>query len=136
MKAVLGIVVAVIILVGVGYAVMNHSSKSNNQTGSNNQSSGSSSGGSGVAATITYGDNGFSPSSTSIKSGQKVTFKNNASDNVQVDSNPHPVHTDDTDLNVGTISPGQSKTVTLTKTGSFGFHNHLNPAEQSQITIQ
>lgn len=88
------------------------------------------------AATITYGANGFSPSTTTVKSGDSVTFVNNTSEEIQVDSDPHPVHTDDTDLNVGSIAPGQSKTVVLTKKGSFGFHNHLDPTDMGRITIE
>lgn len=88
------------------------------------------------AATITYDSSGFHPSSTAVKYGNSVTFVNKSSEDIQVDSNPHPVHTDDTDLNVGVIAPGQSKTVVLTKKGSFGFHNHLDPSEQGRITIE
>jgi plastocyanin len=85
---------------------------------------------------MSYGDSGFSPASVTVKSGGTVTFKNTSSEEIQVDSNPHPVHTDDTDLNVGPIAPGQSKTVTLSKTGTFGIHNHLDPSEMGHVTIQ
>lgn len=88
------------------------------------------------AATITYDSSGFHPASTTVKSGDTVTFTNNSSGEIQVDSNPHPVHTDDTDLNVGGIAAGQSKSVTLTKKGTFSFHNHLNPSDTASITIQ
>lgn len=88
------------------------------------------------SATITYGANGFEPAQTVVKSGARVTFVNQSSHEIQVDSDPHPVHTDDTDLNVGTIEPGQSKTATLTKKGTFGLHNHLDPSQTAQITIE
>lgn len=89
-----------------------------------------------VAATITYSDQGFSPSLTTVKVGDTVAIKNTSSNELQFDSDPHPVHTDDTDLNVGTIAAGQTKTFTVTKKGSFGFHNHLNPSDSANITIQ
>jgi plastocyanin len=90
-----------------------------------------------AAATITYDGSSFSPSSTTVKSGDKVTIKNVSSGAVlDFDSDPHPVHTDDTDLNAGSIEAGQSKTVTVTKKGSFGFHNHDDPTQKGQITIQ
>ena len=88
------------------------------------------------ATIISYNGSSFSPADTTVKSGQTVTFKNSSSIPVQVDSDPHPIHTDDTDLNIGSIDPGQSKTITVTKTGSFGFHNHLNPTQKGHITIQ
>lgn len=51
-------------------------------------------------------------------------------------NNPHPIQTDDPDLNVEAIAPGKSITVILTKKGTFGFHNHLNPSDKAKITIQ
>ena len=89
-----------------------------------------------AAATITYGSNGFSPGSTTVKTGDSVTFANTSSSEVQVDSDPHPAHTNDTDLNVGIIAPGGNKTVVLTKTGSFGIHNHLDPSVTAKVVIQ
>lgn len=88
------------------------------------------------AAVVTYDGSSFSPAQITLKAGQTLTFKNTASMAVVVDSNPHPVHTDDPELNVGSIAAGQSQTVTLNKTGSFGLHNHINPAQQGQVTIQ
>lgn len=89
-----------------------------------------------VAATITYSDSGFSPSSITVKSGDTVAIKNTSSGELQLDSDPHPIHTDDTDLNVGTVATGQSQTLTVTKKGTFGYHNHLNPSDKGEIVIQ
>lgn len=89
-----------------------------------------------VAATITYSDSGFSPASTTVKSGQIVAITNNASTGLQFESNPHPAHTDDTDLNVGSVSSGETKTFTVTNKGTFGFHDHFNPSKTANITIQ
>ncbi len=49
---------------------------------------------------------------------------------------PHPIHTDDPDLNVGTVKPGESMTFTVTKTGEYGYHNHLNPSDKGRITVE
>ncbi len=86
--------------------------------------------------TITYTSNGFDPASLTVTSGSSVTIKNNSSSLLQFDSDPHPEHTDDPELNVGTISPGQSKTITVTKTGSHGYHNHLNPSDTGVLVVQ
>ena len=88
-----------------------------------------------ASATITYSSNGFSPASTTVSAGQTVEFINNSSSAIQVDSDPHPAHTDDTDLNVGRIAAGQSKSVVVTKKGTFGLHNHLSPDKSALITI-
>ena len=52
---------------------------------------------------------------------------------MQFDSDPHPVHTDDTELNVGHVEPGGSMTFTVNKTGTHGYHNHLNPGDTGTI---
>lgn len=89
-----------------------------------------------VAATITYSNSGFSPSLTTVKSGDVVAVTNSSSNDLQMQSNPHPAHTDDTDLNVGAVKAGATVNFTVTKTGTFGFHNHLNPSDTAEITIQ
>lgn len=132
-------IVAVIIVGGGGYLVLHKNSNSSTNSNAQNTTSPSSSSSSSnqqVAATITYSNSGFSPSTTTVKSGDTVAIKNTSSNDLQMDSNPHPIHTDDTDLNVGLVSAGQTKIFTVTKTGTFGFHNHLNPGDTATITIQ
>ncbi len=85
---------------------------------------------------ITYSSSGFSPATLTVKSGDKVTVKNNTSSQIQFDSNPHPLHTDDPELNIGLIGPGESQTITVTKKGSHGFHNHLNPSDTGTLVVQ
>lgn len=135
-----GLIIGIIIILAiVGLALAHHGSNSpaaSNQPSASSQPSSAAASPAQSAATITYDSNGFSPAMTTVKSGDSVTFVNKTSEEIQVDSDPHPVHTDDTDLNVGSIAPGQSKTVVLTKRGTFGFHNHLDPTDQARITIQ
>jgi plastocyanin len=89
-----------------------------------------------TAGTITYTDNGFSPATLTVKSGTVVTIKNSSSSLLQFDSDPHPVHTDDPELNIGVIAPGQSKTITVTQTGTHGYHNHSNPDDTGTLIVQ
>lgn len=143
------VVVVIIILLIVGVVVARHKSNqpasSSNQTNSTptpvsqpSQQPTNTPGGStsSESANVDYTDNGFSPAAVTIKSGGTLTFVNKTSDTIQVDSDPHPEHTDDTDLNVGTIAPGQSKSVKVSKTGTFGIHNHLSPSVQGTVTVQ
>ena len=140
MKRSVWIIVAVVVVVAVGATALmsRHPSTQSVSSSSPAASSSASSSASNqpAAAVVMYTSSGFSPAMTTIKSGDSVTFENKTGEGIQIDSNPHPVHTDDTDLNVGPIAPGQSKTVTLTKKGTFGFHNHLDPGDQAKITIQ
>lgn len=87
-------------------------------------------------ATITYTNSGFSPSTVTVKAGVKFTVKNNSSQSLQFDSDPHPSHTDDPELNIGLIVAGESKTITVTKTGKHGFHNHLNEDHTGTLVVE
>lgn len=89
-----------------------------------------------AVATITYSNTGFSPLSTTVKSGDIVAVTNSSSSDLQMQSNPHPAHTDDTDLNIGVVKSSATKNFTVTKTGTFGFHNHFNPTDTAKITIE
>ncbi len=140
-KGIVAAAVVIVVVIGV-FAVMHKSSYKSGSNGSSSSSSNSSSSsssntGSNVpsAATITYDGNGFSPANVTVKSGDTVTVKNTSSQDVQFDSDPHPVHTDDPDLNLGSVAPGQSGSFKVTKTGSFGYHNHLDPSQTGNITI-
>lgn len=85
---------------------------------------------------ITYTDGGFSPSQIKVKVGEKVTFKNDSKTTVQVNSVPHPVHNQFPELNIGTIAPGETKTVTFTTAGTKKYHNHLNAGQNGSIVVE
>jgi len=85
---------------------------------------------------LSYTDSGFSPASVTVAAGGQLTVKNTSSKPMQFNSDPHPVHTDDPELNLGPIAPGASATATLTKKGTFGVHNHLDPTQKATVTIK
>lgn len=146
-KAIIAII-TVVIIGGGGYLVLHKNSDkdSNKSSSQSSQSSTASSDNASqvstdndsqsVAVTIGYADSGFSPSTVTVKSGDTVAIKNTSSRSVQFDSDPHPDHTDDEDLNVGIVSPGRTATFKVTKTGSHGYHNHLNPDDTGTIIVQ
>jgi plastocyanin len=85
-------------------------------------------------ATITINANGVvTPASVTINSGESVTFVNNHTSAHQMDSDPHPAHTDCPAINaVDRIEPSQSKlTNALTTSRTCGFHDHLNDSNPS-----
>jgi len=94
----------------------------------------------GTQTTITITAAGVNPNSVTVARGATVLFVNNDSVAHVPASNPHPVHTDCPEINVGTLTPGQSQaTKTLTTARSCGFHDHNNPqnaALQGTIVIQ
>jgi len=102
-------------------------------------------GGGGTAtnsATITIGTDGrVSPSSVTIAVGGRVTFVNNHSQPHDMQSDPHPEHTDCPPLaQVGFLTTGQSRTSgNFTTARTCGFHDHNqenNTGLQGRIIIQ
>lgn len=92
-------------------------------------------------ATITIGSSGVNPSSVTISVGQSVTFVNNSGSVHEMDSDPHPAHTDCPQINrVGTIGNGESKLTNAFPTArTCGFHDHTQPDNASlkgTITIR
>ncbi len=81
------------------------------------------------AATITITASGVSPKSVTVSLGSQVQFVNNDSQSHDMDSDPHPEHTDCPPINaVGFLSPGQSRqTENLTIARTCGYHDHSNP---------
>jgi plastocyanin len=98
-------------------------------------------GGGGSAATITITSSGVSPKTVTVPAGSRVTFVNNDSVTHQMNSDPHPTHTDCPPINdVGSVAPGQSKlTGNLNTVGNCGYHDHdlpFNTGLQGTIVIQ
>lgn len=88
-----------------------------------------------VGATITIGANGaVSPTQVTVAVGQSVTFTNNSSGTHDMESDPHPAHTNCPSIaNVGLLQPGQSKTTFgFANTGSCGYHDH-NASENNSL---
>jgi plastocyanin len=69
------------------------------------------------------------PQSLTVARGTQVTFINQDSNVHQMDSDPHPEHTDCVEINqVGFISPGQTRqTGNLNIARRCGFHDHDRP---------
>jgi plastocyanin len=93
------------------------------------------------SATITISSSGtVSPSTVTIRQGGRVTFVNNDTRGHDMQSDPHPSHTDCPPMDqVGFLAAGQSRT-----SGNFntvrtcGFHDHNLPDNtglQGRITI-
>lgn len=94
---------------------------------------------------VSYTDSGFSPTTLIVPKSATVIFKNSASDDMRVASNPHPVHSgyptiggcvSSTFDSCNNISPGTSWSFKFDVVGTWGFHNHLNPSEGGTIVVQ
>ncbi len=139
---VMGIVIVVAAVAGGGW-VLTHKKNQKTTTPTTSSTPSSSTAPDSTAATtpaadstITYSGSGFSPATITVKVGATVAIVNSSSQDMQFDSDPHPVHTDNTELNVGVVSPGQTMTFTVNKKGTWGYHNHLNSSQTGKIVVQ
>ncbi|HBW74237.1 MAG TPA: hypothetical protein DEF59_03160 [Candidatus Magasanikbacteria bacterium] len=102
-------------------------------------------------ATITYDDNGFSPSTLTVKVGTKVTFKNNSPSDFWPASAMHPTHEKYPGSSItkcGTsaaetifdacagVAQGVIWTFTFKEKGSWGYHNHLNASRYGKVVVE
>jgi plastocyanin len=91
--------------------------------------------------TITIANNAVSPKNITVARGSQVTFINNDSRVHDMESNPHPEHTDCPEIaQVGFLNPGQShQTGNLNTVRTCGYHDHEQSTVvslQGTITIQ
>src|SRR5204862_2165443 len=93
------------------------------------------------STTITITSSGVSPNPITVPRGTQVTFVNNDNRVHDMESNPHPEHTDCPEINqVGFLTVGQPKqTGNLNTARTCGYHDHedaLNTRWQGTIVIQ
>jgi plastocyanin len=94
-----------------------------------------------ATTTITIASNAVTPKDIIVPLGSQVTFVNNDTRPHDMESNPHPEHTDCPALaQVGFLNPGQTRQSGNLNTARIcGFHDH-NQAEviglQGSITVQ
>lgn len=91
--------------------------------------------------TILISNNAVCPQTLTVARGTQVTFINNDSRAHEMESDPHPEHTDCPELNqVGHLEPNQRReTGNLNTARRCGFHDHLNfeiAALRGTIVIQ
>jgi plastocyanin len=132
------IVIVILAVLGGGAVLISNNSGNSSQAGRSTPSNTTTTGNTdqNPATTIAYSNNGFSPGTLTVKAGTAVTIKNTSSGPLQFDSDPHPEHTDDPEINLGTIEPGGSMTLTPTVKGSHGYHNHLNPGDTGTLVVE
>ncbi len=83
----------------------------------------------GVAARtiVTFTDKGFSPSPVTVKAGATVTFVNEGSSPMWVESS---VFNEDT-----SVTSGGTYEYTFVKVGTWIYDNHLNPAVKGKVVV-
>jgi len=79
--------------------------------------------------TFTITAAGVTPKELTVAPGTRVLFLNSDNRRHEMTSDPHPEHTDCTEINsVGALSPGQGReTGNLVDVRTCGFHDHGEP---------
>ena len=95
----------------------------------------------GAGRTITITSSGVSPRTLTVEAGSRVTFVNNDSRSHEMNSDPHPSHTNCPEINqVGFLSAGLSRqTGNLNTARTCGYHDHnqsTNTSLQGMIVIR
>jgi hypothetical protein len=89
--------------------------------------------------TVIYvSDTGVVPHDIQIHLGASVTFVMLGTDIHEMASGPHPQHNNYPPLNIGVLRFGEMKSVTFTRTGFFGYHDHDNDSDlrfQGSVTV-
>lgn len=94
---------------------------------------------------ISYTDNGYAPSTITIKAGESVTFKNDSSKAMWPASAMHPTHTaypatggciGSTFDACASIQSGKTWSFTFDIPGMWKYHDHLTPTFFGAITVE
>lgn len=86
---------------------------------------------------VTISSSGFAPLSITIKTGEAVTWVNDDATPHQVNSAIHPTHQLYPPLNsVGLLKPGEQKSLSFPETGTYKYHDHLNPALTGTVVVE
>lgn len=78
---------------------------------------------------------GYIPANLTIKKGDRVVWVNISGKDATVNSNDHPTHKKYSFLNLGQFANNESLKVQFNEVGVFGYHDHLNAANEGTITV-
>lgn len=138
-KVIITTVIVVVVIAG-GWWLIASRSTTNNESSNNTDSSQTGSEDTGevqeAAATITYNGSEFTPNTITVKAGDTIEVVNNSSNVIYFASNEHPIHQDNTELNVGDIQPGSKVTFSITAPGTWEYHDHYNASAGGEITVE
>lgn len=88
------------------------------------------------AVVVTYTDNGYAPSTITVKKGTTVIFRNNSTGMMWTASGVHPTH----QLLPGfdelkSVANGGTYEYTFAKVGKWQYHNHVNASDQGYVIV-
>ncbi len=127
--------VAVLLIGGGTYWIIHQSSQTQQKKTASDKTSQQADHGASATVTIVYGNSGFPSETFMVKAGGAVTVKNDSNHDLEFSSGPHPTHTEETELNMGVLHPGESGSFKVTKVGTWGFHNHFKEEDTGSLMV-
>lgn len=79
---------------------------------------------------------GFVPKEITVDKNTKVVWTNKSTKIATVDSNPHPFHTNNPELNLGSFDVGRKLEYIFINPGRYGYHNHFLHEEEGVIIVK
>jgi plastocyanin len=87
-------------------------------------------------AVVRITNNGFQPATLVVRPGTKVVWSNGDQSLHQVTANPFPKGTDLPSLKSEILTNAQEYAYTAHATGSFGYHDQLNPTINGTLIVK
>jgi hypothetical protein len=135
-KLALAVLIALFVFGGIALLGVNSQHNANNGSTSRNSSPNpNATQDKDVAATITYTGTGFEPNLATIQVNKTIRVRNRSIRVLKFVSDPYPTQTDEPELNIGTINPGESKTLYISQKGTWGYHNALDASETGRLIV-
>lgn len=132
-------IIGILILVGVGIVLTLRGQKpetQQNQTTQQTTPSPAQAADQEVQQLITVTKSGFDPQTIKIKPKTRVIWLNKSGGIVTVNSSEHPTHQDYIPLNLGQFRDAFSVQLVFDKSGTYKYHNHLNPNQTGTIVVE
>ena len=79
---------------------------------------------------------GFAPNAMTLAPGSRVTWIALDGSLPFIASNPHPIHTEESGLQSGTLRMGETYSYTFNAAKTYGYHNHNSSSQSGTVTIQ
>jgi len=87
-------------------------------------------------ANVNLTSSGFDPKTITVKAGTRVIWLNKSGGGATVNSAVHPTHQAYPPLNLGQFPDGSSVQLVFDKTGTYKYHNHLNPSQTGTVVVE
>lgn len=89
-----------------------------------------------VDLTITYTGSGFEPDRSILAPNNQIRIHNRSQRLLEFVSDPIKTQSNNPELNVGQLKPGESKTFYVSQKGTWGYHNALDIGETGVLIVQ